>query len=245
MYSNKQLAISPVSLKSFPLLFWREELKTRLKINTRFLLVSVCIFSALFICNGPLCAQDTTVVLTKDSIEVNVQQKGQYAFILYAGGGWFSYVGSIGSAGVVNNTDITRSHPIGTFRIMWHPDHRLRIGIETGYTNFYTYRVQNGNTTGKVNLTGIPILVVWSMALTKRFNVFAGIGSYLLTTNLDYKGSVKSKAVSLGINASVNYVQPISPKLGIGAELKWMDAAQTRDYGVSAQVMLVWKFFEW
>ena len=181
----------------------------------------------------------------KDSAEVNVQQKGKYAFVLYAGGGWFSYVGAIGSPGIAVNTSIVRSHPVGTFRIMWHPDHRLRIGLESGYADFYAYTVQNGNSPGKVRLTGIPILLVWSMALTKRLNIFAGIGSYLLTTHLDYKGSVQSKTFSLGINASLNYVQPVSPKLGIGAELKWTDATQTKDYGISAEVMLVWKFFEW
>jgi hypothetical protein len=205
----------------------------------------IIFFSALLIFSGQLVAQDSTAIKQKDSTEVNVQQKGKYAFILYAGGGWFSYVGTIGSPGIASNTSVVRSHPIGMFRIMWHPDHRLRIGIESGYTDFYTYTVQNGSSSGKVNLTGIPILLVGSMALTKRLNVFAGIGSYLLTTNLNYKGSTRSKSLSLGINASVNYIQPVSPKLGIGAELKWTDVTQTKDYGMSAQVMLVWKFFEW
>jgi hypothetical protein len=207
--------------------------------------VTLFLFSALFIFNGKLAAQDTTMTGVKDSTEVNVQQKGQYAFILYTGGGWFSYVGAIGAPGLAGSTSIGRSHPIGTFRIMWHPDHRLRVGIESGYTELYTYTVQNGSSPGKLRLTGVPILLVWSMALTKRLNVFAGIGSYLLTTHLDYKGNVRSKTVSLGVNASVNYVQPVSPKLGIGAELKWTDVTQTKDYGMSAQLMLVWKFFEW
>ncbi|MEO6314775.1 MAG: hypothetical protein ABIU63_04655 [Chitinophagaceae bacterium] len=207
--------------------------------------IVVFFVAALLICNVRVLAQDTAFVDAKDSLEVNVQQKGRYAFVVYAGGGWFSYVGSIGSPGLASTTSVTRAHPAGTVRIMWHPDHRLRFGIETGYTNFYTYTVQDGASSGKVNLRGIPILLVWSMALTKRLNIFAGVGSYLLTTDLNYKGNVSSTALSLGLNAAVNYVQPISPKLGIGAELKWMDATQTKDYGVSAQLMLVWKFFEW
>ena len=203
------------------------------------------LLGCLLLHNGKTQAQDTAIVKAKDSIEVNVQQKGQYAFILYAGGGWLSYVGSVGSPGIAANTSVTRSHPTGTARIMWHPDHRLRFGLESGYTNFYTYTVQNGSSAGKVKLTGIPMLFVWSMAITKRINVFAGIGAYYMTTDLDYKGSVASHSLSLGINASINYVQPISPKLGIGAELKWTDVTQTKDYGVSAQLLLVWKFLEW
>ena len=209
--------------------------------------LTIIFFLAALFCSVQLHAQDTAIVKTKDSIEVNVQQKGQYAFILYAGGGWFSYVGPIGSPGIASNTSVTRSHPTGTVRIMWHPDHRLRFGIESGYTNFYTYTVKDSGSgaPGKVNLTGIPILFVWSMALTKRLNIFAGIGAYKLTTDLNYKGNVTSTSFSLGVNASVNYVQPISPKLGIGAELKWTDATQTKDYGMSAQILLVWKFLEW
>lgn len=191
-----------------------------------------------------LAAQDSTPAIVKDSTEVNVQQKGRYAFILYAGGGLSSYVGSIGSPGI-GNTAVSRIHPSGTVRIMWHPDHLLRFGIESGYVNFYRYTVQNGNTTGKVSMTGIPVLLVWSMALTKRFNIFAGVGSYFLGTDLDYKGSVSSKMLGLGINASANYVQPITSKLGIAAEFKFIDATQTKDYAFAAQLMLVWKFFEW
>jgi len=198
-----------------------------------------------FLLNGELIAQDSTKINDKDSAEVNVQQKGRYAFILYAGGGWFNYIGSVGSSGIASNTAVVRARPTSTFRIMWHPDHRLRVGIESGYENFYTYTVQNDTSSGKVNLRGIPLLLVWSMAVTKRLNIFAGFGYYLLTTDLNYKGHVKSSAFSLGTNVSVNYVQPLSPKLGIGAELKWTNATQTKDYGISAQVLLVWKFFEW
>ncbi len=184
-------------------------------------------------------------VTAQDSTQVNVQQKGKYAFILYAGGGWFYYSGAVGSPALGSTTSIVHSHPIGTMRIMWHPDHRLRVGLETGYTNFYTYTAKENNTVGKVNLTAIPVLLVWSMALTTRLNIFAGAGVYLLTTNLDYKGTVASKSVSQGLNISVNYVQPLSRKLGLAAEIKWTDAAQTRDYGWSGQLLLVWKMHEW
>ncbi|HTL10086.1 MAG TPA: hypothetical protein VL307_17550 [Chitinophagaceae bacterium] len=191
-----------------------------------------------------LQAQDTTV-LSKDSIEVNVQQKGQYAFVIYGGGGISSYVGPIGAPGLGAPSSVQRNHAAGTFRIMWHPDHLLRVGIETGYITFYDYAVQNGATKGRVQLSGIPVLLVWSMALSKRFNVFAGVGSYFMATDLTYKDKVRSSTLALGINASVNYVQPISPKLGIAAELKWSDVTQTKDYAMSAQLMLVWKFLEW
>ncbi len=205
--------------------------------NHKYTLFFLC---AVFLCSEKMVAQDE-----KDTINDNVNIKGRYSFVLYTGGGWFTYAGSVGSAGTATDRAIVRTHPIGTFRIMWHPDHRLRIGLESGYTTFYSYKLRNGNIPGKVKLTGIPLLVVWSMAITKRINIFAGIGSYLLTTDLSYQGKVTSNAFSLGINAAVNYVQPLTKKLGIGAEIKWTEASQTKDYGVSAHLMLVWKFLEW
>jgi len=206
--------------------------------------ITLLVLLVTCLASRPVQAQDTTV-LSKDSIEVNVQQKGQYAFVLYGGGGISSYVGPIGAPGLGAPGAVQRNHPAGTVRIMWHPDHLLRVGIESGYVTFYDYTVQNGATKGKVRLSGIPVLLVWSMALSKRFNVFAGVGSYFMATDLTYKDKVRSSTLALGINASVNYVQPITPKLGIAAELKWIDATQTKDYAMSAQLMLVWKFLEW
>ncbi|MEP6748695.1 MAG: hypothetical protein ABJB86_13275 [Bacteroidota bacterium] len=200
----------------------------------------ILFFLASFFVTIKLAAQDA-----KDTISDNVKVKGKYSFVVYAGGGLFQYMSSVGSSGTGINTSIVRLHPTGTFRVMWFPDHRLRVGIETGYNDFYSYKLKSGNTTGKVLLTGIPLLVVWSMAITKRINVYAGIGSYLLTTHLNYNGKVESKTSGLGLNGSVNYVQPISSKFGISAELKWTEVTQTRDYGLSAQLMLAWKFLEW
>ena len=209
-------------------------------------LINIIFLCALFY-SANLAAQDSTAKSTRDSTEVNVQQKGKYAFVLYAGGGMFSYLSSVGSSsgGTGINSAIMRHHGIGTFRVMWHPDHRLRIGLESGYTNFYSYELKNGNKTGTVSLTAIPILFVWSMAITKRLNVFAGVGSYFMTTHLHYDSKVTSGALGLGFNVSVNYIQPVSSKFGIGAEIKWTEATQTRDYGLSAHLMLEWKFFEW
>lgn len=198
----------------------------------------VCL-ALLFVLSG------TAEATAQDSTGVNIQHKGKYAFVLYAGGGWFYYSGAVGSPALGSTTSIVHSHPIGTVRIMWHPDHRLRVGLETGYTNFYTYSIKANDIPGKVNLTTVPVLLVWSMALSPRFNIFAGAGVYLLTTNLEYQGKVASKATSLGLNISANYVQPLTPRLGLGAEIKWTDAAQTRDYGWSGQLLLVWKMLEW
>ena len=168
-----------------------------------------------------------------------------YAFVLYAGGGIAHYVAPINTQPIGLQTNIQRNSLYETIRVMWHPNYRLRVGLETGYTNFYSYTLLNGNIDGKVKLTAIPLLVVVSIKLVKRVNLFAGFGSYFLTTHLNYNGKITSHASSLGSNIAINYVQPINKKVGIAFEGKWVNAFQTKDYMLSAQVHLVWRFLDY
>ena len=166
-----------------------------------------------------------------------------YGLVLYAGGGIETYASNIINQG--EQIDKKRTYPDATIRIMWHPDHRLRVGFETGYTNFYSYTNKNGDNIGKVTLSAIPILVVWSIPIIKRVNLFAGFGSYRLTTHLNYLGKVNSSTYSLGSSIAIDYVQPITKKLGLAAEFKWTDAFQTKDNLAGLQVQLIWKFLEY
>lgn len=170
--------------------------------------------------------------------------KRKKSLVVYVGGGLADYLAPIKIQPVNLQNNITRTSATGTIRIMWHPGFRLNVGIESGYTNFYSYRVKNNGVNGKLSLHAVPLLVVWSMPLLKRVNIFYGLGSYLLTTDLNYDGVVKSKNFSLGSNIALSYTQPVSKKLGIAAEAKWMNAFVTKDNLLSVEVQLVWKFFE-
>jgi hypothetical protein len=128
---------------------------------------------------------------------------------------------------------------------MWHPGYRLNLGLQSGFTNFYSYDVKNNNVDGKLKLSAVPILVVWSMPVFKNVNIFAGFGSYLLTTDLDYKEAVKSTTFSLGANIALNYTLPLSKNLDLGGEIEWMSAFETKDNLVALKANLIWKVFEW
>jgi hypothetical protein len=130
-------------------------------------------------------------------------------------------------------------------RIMWHPDHLLRLGIETGYVPFYTYKIDDGVNKGKMTMSAVPLLISWSMPVKKKFNVFVEYGLFLMNSTLDYLGTAKSSTNSLGYAVAANYIHPVSDNLGLAAEIKWMKATETKDEIISAQVQLVWKFFKW
>lgn len=183
-------------------------------------------------------------LFAQSNVKTDTVVTRKQSFVLYVGGGLGGYTTTINPTAGILQGDVSKISPVGTFRIMWHPGYRLHLGIETGYTNFYSYHVKNGNVSGKVSLHAIPLLIVWSMPVVKRVSIFAGIGSYWLTTRLNYDGQVKSKTFSLGSNIALSYTQPLSKTLGLAAEAKWMNAFETKDNLLSLQVLLVWQIFK-
>lgn len=165
-----------------------------------------------------------------------------YALVAYVSGG-LGYYTSGGGTTTFLKTKVTKLNPLATVRVMWYPDHLLRLGVETGYVTFYTYTLKD--TVGKVALNAIPFLVEWSMPITKRLNAFVGTGVYFLNSKLRYDGKASSTKASLGWVAAVSYTQPLTKNLGIATELKYMDASETVNALACVQVQLVWKFFKW
>lgn len=176
----------------------------------------------------------------------STNQRGDHSLVLYVSGGFGYYYQQNQSAPGFVSPKLSNLHRIGTVRLMWHPDHLLKLGIESGYLTFfrYTFRDSVGNS-GKLALTAVPVLVEWSMSVTKRLNLFAGSGFYMLKSRLDYKGKTVSPKLSIGWMAAGSYIQPLSENAGLGLEAKWMDAAETSDGTVVLQLQLVWKFFKW
>jgi hypothetical protein len=180
--------------------------------------------------------------------EVLTSQSGRskdYALILYLSGG-FGYFPSNSGAPEFLQPKRTRLNPVTTARIMWKPEHRLKAGFESGFLAFYSYKLTDslGNK-GKVALNSIPLLLEFSIVVKKHFNLFAGPGVYILNTNLDYAGKATSKKVSMGWMAAAAYVQPLTKDLGLGAEAKWLYAAETIRGSFGAQLQLVWRFYKW
>jgi len=193
-------------------------------------------------------------LLFTGSIKLDAQQegftsqpvrRGDYSLVAYISGGIGHYPSYSGALAYLQPT-ITNLNPVSTIRVMWHPDHLLKVGLETGYMTFLSYTLKDtaGNK-GKVVLNAIPLLLEWTMAISKRFNVFAGSGVYFLNTKLDYAGKTSSKKLSVGWMAAASYIQPLFKNVGLGTEVKWMDAAESKDGSICLQLQLVWRFLKW
>ncbi len=168
---------------------------------------------------------------------------GTYSLVAYVGGGLSNYATSVGGPPAGVPYDVSRAGFAGTVRVMWHPDHLIRLGIESGWTKFYQYTFGSQNQ-GEMVLSGVPLLAVWSMNVLK-VDLFAGAGYYYMNSNLNYQGTVNAYTWSLGWMAAASYTQPLSDKLGVAGEIKWMNPVESQDAVVTLQVQLVWKILEW
>jgi hypothetical protein len=172
------------------------------------------------------------------------KEKGEYALVAFTGGGISFFQGHAGTPGSLNAA-VNRKAPIGTFRLMWYPDQLLRVGVESGWVKFYSYEIDDNGVKSSTEITGTPILVVFSMAFREHLNVYGGTGTYLVQSKLNYNGEVKATVASLGWMLAAAYDIPLSQNLGITSEAKWLWASGPKNGSISLQVHLRWKFLRW
>jgi hypothetical protein len=133
-------------------------------------------------------------------------------------------------------TSVSKINEAFSFRINWKTDHRLTVSLETGLLEFYSFTMKTSNTEGNLKITAIPLLLEFSMPLTKKFQIRAGAGSYFQTTELNYLGKVRSKSVSLGWIAGGSYLLYSNERTALGCDLKWMDAAESEQAAFVIQI---------
>ncbi len=171
--------------------------------------------------------------------------RGPFRLLVYAGLGSSVYSSAIRTPGTLTDERESRLGLPVSLRVMWQTDHRLRLGLETGFVNLYSYGGTVANQSAQVRVSAVPILVVFSMSVVKRFALYAGTGPYLINSELRYEGVTKGSTLSLGWMAAGTYTQPLTKNLGLATELKWYDATQTNDACLIAQATLIWRAFTW
>ncbi len=170
-----------------------------------------------------------------------------YALVAYGG---FGYTRNLSKFDVPLQ-GLSRSGFGGTLRVIWKPEHLLRLGIETGLTQVYyvnTKGVQTafGATDFTSSLNAVPILLSLSMPITDHLAVFVEPGSYLLYSTTESFGTkVTSTALSVGYALALTYLSPLDADWSIGGELKWYHMDKFSDDNIILQVMVSYRFLEW
>ncbi|WP_420151449.1 hypothetical protein [Spirosoma sp.] len=181
--------------------------------------------------------------------------RGPYTIVVTAGSGLSYYSTHLGVPAALEQAHVSRFGVPATLRVMWHPDHRLRIGVETGWTTMYSYRGQVSGEPAHVYVSLVPVLLVFSMpmawlsgterSIARRMALTVGTGVYVNHSRLDYLGTVLTNSNSLGWMAAGSYTQPIGRRFRVAGELKWYDAVAAENAAFTAEIQLVWRPFSW
>ena len=204
-----------------------------------------------------LLAMGTLAPAQPDS---TAHRRGTYAVVLTAGGGMSYYVPHVGVPPGLGDVTINRLGLPATVRAMWYPDHRLRVGLETGWTRLYAYRGRITDQRARVGVSAVPILLVFAMPIgwlseasygiigrnvVRRLSVTAGTGVYRIHSRLNYLGQVDAARSSLSWMVAGSYTQPINRRFQVATELKWYNATATENAVLTLQLQAVWRALSW
>ena len=143
----------------------------------------------------------------------------------------------------------------GTARIMWHPEHLLSLGLETGY--HYLYRLggqlklaETGISDVRASMISVPIMAIFSMKIfpehLSNLELKSGLGVFLLyNRGYAFGASIKNSQLSIGYSAAVTYLHPLSDVILIGGEIKYSNFSKIQDSAILFQLMFSYKFLNW
>ncbi|GAB4001997.1 hypothetical protein GCM10028807_59550 [Spirosoma daeguense] len=201
-----------------------------------------------------LASYSTTYAQTPE-IDSLLSQRGPYALVVTAGTGLSYFSTHLGIPPTLEDPHVSRFGVPATIRVMWYPDHRLRIGLETGWTTLYGYRGWINGERSRVYVSTTPILLMFAMPLgwltgtersfARRMSIMGGTGVYIVRSQLNYNGVVNASTYSTGWMAGASYAQPIGRRFRAAVELKWYDAVASENAAFVAEVHLVWRAFSW
>ncbi len=159
------------------------------------------------------------------------------------GTGVFQYINTL----KVDGNYVDGTQYCASFRVMREFEHRLAIGLESGYYKFYDVTKPATATNplyGQATLTAVPISVVFRMRVVGDFYISGGTGICILNSKLtDFVTITKSSQTSLAaFHISALYLKPVNERLRLGGELKFMNVAKTEDAGFALQVVASYLF---
>jgi len=168
-----------------------------------------------------------------------------YYLNLEGGAGYARYITDMDQSGL-NQNGIASS-----IRVMWQPEHLLRIGLESGYNSLFSYEESNidtefGPTDAQSSVTSIPLLFVVAMQITPAFDISVGIGPSFLKTSFDAFGwHTTSSQVSISYYLATRYYYPLDQNLSLGGELRWYQIQKLEDSTLSLQFFLSYHLLSW
>jgi len=165
----------------------------------------------------------------KDSL---TEKRNHYS--LAVGVGWTHYINTL----EIGHDDATINSAGISFRFFWEPEHRLSLGLETGFYRLYNVKSKTyTDFSGQATMSAVPFLLTVRMRIVDRFYLSTGAGLAAMfnkVTGLDKK--IYSTIISFSnYQFSASYIYPLTKHLQVGGELKFLNYGKTADWMYSLQ----------
>lgn len=143
-----------------------------------------------------------------------------------------------------NRTGLRQNFSCSSFRFMWEPEHRISLGIETGYYKVYEVQLSESKQVNTASLSVIPILFRVQMRVFKGFYASAATGisiHHSLVNALGNRSDSETMAFS-NLQISAGYIYPITKQFGLGLEAKFLSENKTEDMILSFEAVARYQF---
>ncbi len=209
------------------------------------LIIHTIVFAAMLLCCGDLHASESKAIpgaihpqrafLPQDQIAADGPDT--FAIVAAISGGYAQYI-----MPYTPGVEIDRRGQAYSLRLLWYPDHRLRMGLESGWTTLYSYELKNvetsfGETDASLSLSAVPLLAVFSMQIIGPISLSAGVGGYIVRSHAkSFDVTVDITRFSQGWMGAVAWSRILSFGPHIGVELKWYGATEFGDGVLTLQL---------
>lgn len=131
-----------------------------------------------------------------------------------------------------------------SFKFMWEPEHRLSMGVETGYYKVYEVQLAEGKDINTASLTVIPILFCVQMRIFKHFFATVGTGVSIHHSEVNYqRNHSESEAMAFSnLQFSAGYIYPVAKQFGLGIKCQFLSENKTEDGIFSLQAVARYQF---
>jgi hypothetical protein len=171
----------------------------------------------------------------KDSVKVHLNH-----YTLTVGAGWTHYINNL-EYGV---DKIQKDFAGVSLKFFWEPEHRLSLGLETGYYRMFRVTNQyNADTAIRIDRNVVPMLLLVRMRIVDHVYLGAGMGLAMIFTKATGAGQeVNTSVLSLSnYEVSASYIYPLTKHWLVGGEFKMFNFGKLDDWMYSVQALCAFR----
>jgi hypothetical protein len=173
----------------------------------------------------------SSFAVKRDSTKVSLNH-----YSLTIGAGWTHYINSL----VIGKDNATINSAGLSLKFFWEPEHRLSLGLESGYYRLYKVKSPNyADDHIQATMTAVPLLLCIRMRIVDHFYLGAGAGLAVMYNNVTAKEvKVSSKIWSLSnYRFSGSYIYPLGKHWLVGGEIGVINFGKAEDWIYSVQAL--------